>query len=114
MQITITSRKTGIFDSCPLCDVIIDNKFVGKLLPGKTISYDLEDKCPHNIYCSYTYGKYNVEKSNVIYIDDSKSHTFILGVIYSKTYIGRFKENINTLFNKGYINVPDIELYETK
>lgn len=112
MKVSITSRKTGIFDGCPICDVFIDKKCVGKILPGKTVSYDLSDNQPHSIYCSYSYDKYNTEKSNIVYINDSKNHDFVLGVIYSKTYIGRFKENIKTFFSKGYINVPDIEIYE--
>lgn len=112
MQITITSRKAGIFDSCPICDVIIDSVCVSKILPGKTLSYNLDANCSHSIYCSYNYGKCNVEKSNVIHLNDGNMHNLVLGVVYSKTYIGCLKENLNTLFTKGYINTPDIELYE--
>lgn len=112
MKLTITSRKNGIFDCCPICDVIIDDNCVGKLLPGKTMSYEMNDSHSHRVYCCYPYGKNNIEKTNIFLIDNSKNYQLILGTVYSTTYMGRFKENINTFFNKGYINVPDIELYE--
>ena len=76
------------------------------------MSFDLEDNCTHSIYCSYIYGKHNTEKSNVMYLDAANNYNLFLGTVHSKTYIGRFKENINTFFSKGFINVPDIELYE--
>lgn len=110
-RITITSRKSSLFDTAPICKVFIDNRFVGTVLPGKTVSYNIDDN-EHTVYCSYEYGKCNEEKSNTVYIKDSNNHDLILGVIYSRTYMGRFKENFRTLFSKGYINVPDIELYE--
>ncbi len=106
-KITITSRKTSLFDVAPACQVFIDGKYTHTLFAGKTLSYDLDDN-EHYIYCSYNYGKFYAEKSNELYIKDSKSHHLILGVVYSKTYWGRFKENMTTLFTKGYINVPDI------
>ena len=110
-RITIKSRKIGFFDGCPVCDVIIDNKRVGQVLQKKTVAYDLDDNV-HQIYCSYRYGKGCIEKSNTVIINDKNDHNFILGTVYAKTYKGRFEENARTINTKGYINVPDIELYE--
>ena len=109
--ITVTSRKEGVFDVAPACKIYAGQECVGTVFAGKSLSFELADG-EQTIYCAYTYGKHRVEKSNEIRISDAKNHDLVLGVKYSKTYMGRFNENIRTFFSKGYINVPDIELYE--
>ena len=109
-KIQIENRKNGVTDVIPICNVIVDGKTIAMVASGKKIEFEL-DNYPHQIQCSYTYANNRTEKSNYVQINDNLNHHLIVGAV-ADTHIKRAKENLKHLLTKGYMNVPDIKLYE--
>lgn len=110
-KVTITSRRETMFDVVPKCNIVLDGVCIGCIMPAETITFDVDSEA-HFVFCYYEYNYVEKQQTNVIHITQRKDYNLVLGVTQSKTFKGRFKENITSFLAKGCMNIPAIELYE--